>query len=66
MIAAAEKPGNIIPSVKDIYEELKFVEENKFSIIPNSKIHLKELHDGKIIYDLLQHSRWNRVHHPFL
>ena len=25
-----------------------------------------DVHDGKMLYNLLQHSLWNRKHHPFL
>ena len=33
---------------------------------PNSRVFVYDIHDGKMIYSLLQHSQWNRKHHPFL
>ena len=29
-------------------------------------IFLYDIHDGKILYILTQHSLWNRLHYPFL
>ena len=31
-----------------------------------SKVCCYECHDGKMLYNLTQHSQWNRKHHPFL
>ena len=33
---------------------------------PNAKVSVYGIHDGKMIYSLLQHSQWNRKHHLFL
>ena len=33
---------------------------------PTSSVSIYDIHDGKMIYSLLQHSQWNRKHHPFL
>ena len=34
--------------------------------LPNSKVWVYDTHDAKMLYLLLQHSLWNRKHHPFL
>ena len=33
---------------------------------PNSKVFIYDMHDGKMIYNMLQHSEWNRKHNPFI
>ena len=34
--------------------------------IQKSKVWVYDVHDGKMLYNLLQHSTWSRKHHPFL
>ena len=34
--------------------------------VPDSKVWIYDVHDGKMLYSLLQHSMWNRRHNPFL
>jgi len=38
----------------------------KIDHLPNSKTFVYDVHDGKMIYNLLQHSLWNGKNHPFL
>ena len=38
----------------------------KLDKLPNSKLWCYEVHDAKMLYSMLQHSQWNRIHHPFL
>ena len=51
-----------MPSVKLYFEErmqVKIKEEYKLYLF-------YDIHDGKMLYLLLQHSQWNRKHNPFL
>ena len=38
----------------------------QFPSFPSSTIWTYDVHDGKMLYLLTQHSQWNRKHHPFL
>ena len=38
----------------------------KIQHLPNSKVYCYDVHDGKMMYMLFQHSVWNRKHHPFI
>ena len=40
--------------------------ETSLKHAPQSKVWMYDVHDGKMLYSLLQHSMWNRKHHPFL
>jgi hypothetical protein len=37
----------------------------KFDDIPNARFYCYDVHDGKMLYQLLQCSQWNRKFHPF-
>ena len=41
-------------------------ERSKPTLLPNNKIYMYDLHDGKLLYLLTQHSMWNRRNHPFI
>jgi len=62
--AAKEEPYMLLTVLEDHYKskaQLKDKLKQKGSLI-NSY----DIHDGKMIYNLLQCSQWNRKHHPFL
>ena len=68
-----ESYANLMPVLEPIYERKKAVLNNNLRIEPdckfinkNSKITLYDLHDGKMLYLLTQHSLYNRKFHPFL
>jgi len=43
-----------------------FERRSKPSLLPNQNVCLYDMHDGKLLYLLSQHSMWNRKNHPFL
>ena len=50
-----------------LLERRELVEgRKKSSLLPNSKVWTYDVHDGKLLYLLTQHSLWNRKFHPFL
>ena len=55
-------------TLKDYFEERRKYTDGtlQFADLPNSKIYCYDVHDGKMLYLLLQHSMWNRKHHPFI
>ena len=58
----------MMPAVKE-YFAVKGTLYGKRNAIPslnNCHISYYDLHDGKMLYLLTQHSLWNRKHHPFL
>ena len=57
-----EKPKNIFPSIRSYFNEKKEMRKNKVS----NKYTFLELHDGKMLYMLCQHSLYNRRNFPFL
>ena len=62
--AAKEEPYMLLTVLEDNYKskaQLKDKLKQKGSLID-----LYDIHDGKMIYNLLQCSQWNRKHHPFL
>ena len=68
-----ESYANLMPVLEPIYERKKEINNNNLRIESdckfmnkNSKITLYDLHDGKMLYLLTQHSLYNRKFHPFL
>ena len=61
-----ENRTNIFPAIKKILEEIQTLIINGIPELPDVKIHYYELHDGKMLYLLTQHSLFNRKHFPFL
>ena len=57
-----------MPAVKGYFLAKSELYDNKKSIpyLTDSNISYYDLHDGKMLYLLTQHSLWNRKHHPFL
>ena len=40
--------------------------KNTKALFKDAKVHFYDMHDGKMLYVLTQHSLWNRKYHPFL
>ena len=50
-----------------LLERRELIDERvKLKSVPNSKVWVYDVHDGKLLYLLTQHSRWNRRHHPYI
>ena len=69
----AESYNNLMPVLEPVYERKKDIQNNNLIIEPdckfmnaNAKITLYDLHDGKMLYLLMQHSLFSRKFHPFL
>ena len=68
-----ESSANLMPVLNSVYERkeailngnIKIETDCKF-MNKDSKISLYDLHDGKMLYLLTQHSLFNRKFHPFL
>ena len=68
-----EKPNLIFPAVKDYFDHQREC-YNKGTVIKGVRVgnttdcdlSFYDLHDGKMLYLLTQHSQWNRRHHPYL
>ena len=67
-VQADEKPSILFAALEPVYEQLKCIrakgQDEKF--VDGCKISMYEVHDGKMIYSITDHSKWNRKHHPFL
>ena len=59
-----EKDINVISSLKEHYQDR--LELQKSLIAGGNKVNFYDLHDGKILYILTQHSLFTRKHHPYL
>ena len=59
-LRATETLHTMMPAVKDYFEEKKAYRESRTNDF------FYDLHDGKMLYLLTQHSAWNRKHKPFL
>ena len=53
----------VLASVNDHYKSKQKLKETEGN---NDKYATYEMHDGKMLYTLTQHSLWNRKYHPFL
>ena len=61
-ISGKEKCANIFPAIQDVYKEKRLLRADN----TNANIDCYEMHDGKMIYQLTQHSLYSRKHHPML
>ena len=68
-----ESSANLMPILDSMYERKEAILNNNINIDPDckfmnkeSKISLYDLHDGKMLYLLTQHSLFNCKFHPFL
>ena len=61
-----EKAENLFPSIEYVFLTKKKMRENNDTSEIDLKYCFKELHDGKMLYCLTQHSLFNQKHHPFL
>ena len=70
----AETSANMLPAIQPIFERKKEIWEKGCDvnsstctiINKDSNITMYDLHDGKMLYLMTQHSLFNRKHHPFL
>ena len=63
-VAAKEEPSMLLSVLKNHYESrIKLKEKLKNDGI---NLCLFDVHDGKMICNIMQHSKWNRKHHPFI
>ena len=67
-LVGEEKAMNLFPALMDMYACKHEMRRNNGVVlsIPNKRVVFYDLHDGKMLYILTQHSLFNRKHHPFL
>ena len=67
-IKGEEKPSVLFPAMESQYQSMSRIMEKESDepLIPDSNLTFYELHDGKMLYLLTQHSLFNRKHYPFL
>lgn len=67
-LLAKEELHVLQASMKDYLEIRRELVEGsiKSNLLPNSKLWCYDVHDGKLLYLMAQHSMWNRKNHPFL
>ena len=66
-IMAEETHSTMLPAVTSVFTERELVKKSESSVLPGvNSISFYDMHDGKMLYLLTQHSAWNRKHHPFL
>jgi hypothetical protein len=66
-LQAAESNETMMHAVKDYLQSKKELRDSMSSSSQSlNKCHFYDLHDGKMLYLLTQHSMWNRKHHPFV
>ena len=61
-LRAKESIHTMMPAVKSYFEEKKILRQSE----EYSRYFFYDLHDGKMLYLLCQHSQWNRKKNPFL
>jgi len=61
-VSGKEKRANIFHVIQQVYNEKKLLRADTM----NANIYFYEMHAGKIIYQLTQHSLYNQKHHPML
>ena len=61
-----EKLCNLIPALDEVYKRKKAIRDNGMDKLNGGRASIYDLHDGKMLYLLTQHSLFNRKHHPFL
>lgn len=62
---AEETQSTVFPAVIPVYEEKKRLMARE-TVLDGVNLSLYDMHDGKMLYMLTQHSLWNRKYHPFL
>jgi hypothetical protein len=63
-VAAKEEPCMLLSVLKQHYEsKIMFKEELSKQ---GTNLTLYDVHDAKMLYNLTQHSQWNRKYHPFV
>lgn len=65
-IIAAETASNIFPVVENVFQNKKEIFDTLNNNDNDIKFSYYEVHDGRMIYMLTQHSLFNRKHHPFV
>ena len=60
-VRGTETIASMLPAVEDYFASKKLLRESE-----NNHHFYYELHDGKMLYLLTQHSQWSRKFHPFL
>ena len=65
-VNGSEAASNLSPCLKTIYQNKSTLRNTCDSLIDGCAINYHQLHDGKILYVLCQHSFFNRRHHQFL
>ena len=51
-----EKAKYVFPAIKPIFQTKKDIIDNSMALIPNSKLFLYDIHDGKMLYLITQYS----------
>ena len=64
-VGAPEKVEYVLPSMEVVLEDLKQMQIDGELQIDNCEIHPFEMHDGKMLYLITQHSQWNRKKQTF-
>ena len=69
-VIGEENMSNIVPCAKDLYRWIGEHTTDGVTTMDGTKegvrIYIYEVHDGKMIYNLTEHSMWNRKYYPFL
>ena len=65
-IGAPEKLEYIREPMEVVLKDLQDMQKNGELKIDDCDIYHYEMHDGKMLYCITQHSQWNRLHHGFL
>ena len=61
-----ENRTHIFPAIQKTLEDIQTLKKEGMTELPNNQLNYYELHDGKMLYLLTQHSLFNRKHFPFL
>ena len=65
-----EKPQNVLPVATEVYEEIKTILEYPDNIFKEqfdgTRFSIYEVSDRKMLYMLLQHLLYSRLHKPYL
>ena len=65
-VRGTESLFTMMPAVKQYFEEKRVLALRSLNNASTTKFRFYDLHDGKMLYLLTQHSMWNRMYNPFL
>ena len=65
-VVGEETMYNVVPAAKNVYRWLGEHSNDGDTIVDGKRINVHDVHDGKMIYNLTDHSKWNLKYLPYI